>query len=79
MVFFAPRQSQALERMVLAARVASDELTDVALAELAKAIAEAVHAETAQQEVAEAVDNKSQSHLKPHICVFHVIKPFKAI
>ena len=39
---------------MLAARVASDELTDVALAELAKAIAEAVHAETAQQEVAEA-------------------------
>ena len=59
MAFFAPRQSQALERMVLAARVASDELTDVALAELAKAIAEAVHAETAQQEVTEAVDNKS--------------------
>lgn len=47
-------QSQALERLVIAARNAADDLTDVALADLAKAIAEAIHAETAEQEIEEA-------------------------
>ena len=47
-------QSQALERLVIAARHAADDLTDVALAGLAKAIAEAIHAETAEEEIAEA-------------------------
>lgn len=47
-------QSQALERLIIAGRQAADELTDIALAELAKAIAEAIHAETSQQEITEA-------------------------